>query len=411
MRWLIGVCWAGFVVAQDAQPEEAEDKSYRVKILPYVVYSETLGGGIGIGFVGHNAIVDDANFFLSGLTTNNGSFTYLLNFRNLYIPVPYLERLLLSFDLYHSYYAQSWYHIDGNPDFVGEPAGSNDSDFLNRVQAQNNFWKHRLELKFLWPWADGAGGYSGAVKRESAGQGWLPWRNGATYVSVLGFWESFEMSIDAIEQPKLVTSGLKFLLDWDNRNSENNASSGGRTRVNYQVDFGDDYPGYTFWSVRQSFNTTLFGTPFTTQQVLSLRMSVMDTPSWDQVNADGEFQRPPFFAGATLGGYDDLRGYGNYRFHDRSAVSYNIEYRVLPAWQPMQSWPILEYYDVPWWQWVIFYDLARVDNGLDLETFTQDLHDSYGLGARFQIEGVLVRMAYAQSQEDSQFIIMVNQPF
>ena len=208
------------------------------------------------------------------------------------------------------------------------------------------------------------------------------------------------------------TRGFMFLTEWDNRNSENNATRGNRFRFRYHIDPGRERnPGYHFWALQQSIVFPFFSSELTTQQSLAVNLGIQHTVTWHEKDHQGRYRRPPFYAGSTLGGYEDLRGYSRYRYHDRSAVSYNFEYRILPKWQPLGSLPILSWYHVPWWQWVAYLDLARVDDDLRATTFYEDLMWSVGAGVRFEIESILVRLEYAVAEDESQFLLMVNQPF
>lgn len=112
-----------------------------------------------------------------------------------------------------------------------------------------------------------------------------------------------------------------------------------------------------------------------------------------------------------MGGWEALRGYYGGRFFDRSAVAYSAEYRIIPAWQPLKELPVFKSYNIPWWQWVFFIDAGNVNDRYNLIELHQELKYSVGSSLRLSIEGIVLRMDYSVSAEDSQFRILINQPF
>ncbi len=136
-----------------------------------------------------------------------------------------------------------------------------------------------------------------------------------------------------------------------------------------------------------------------------------DTPSWNNTDAEHGYHRPPEYAGVKLGGLYRLRSYQTGRFVGRSAISYSAEYRVMPEWQPLGDWPVFNWYDVPWWQWVAFADVGRVADSYNVSELHSSMKWSAGGAVRFQVEGVVVRTEMAWGNEESIFRVMVNQPF
>lgn len=149
---------------------------------------------------------------------------------------------------------------------------------------------------------------------------------------------------------------------------------------------------------------------FFNKQVLAFSVYTADTPTWNNCS-NNQCQRPPEYESVKLGGLFRLRSFTAGRFHGRSAISYTAEYRVMPEWQPLGSWPVFSLYNVPWWQWVAFTDVGRVADEYNLKTLHEDMKWSAGGAIRFQVEGVVVRTEVAWGSEDSIFRVMVNQPF
>ena len=71
--------------------------------------------------------------------------------------------------------------------------------------------------------------------------------------------------------------------------------------------------------------------------------------------------RPPSFAGATLGGLWKMRGYPTQRFSDKSGIYYGAEYRLIPEWNPFKhcTW-LQQHLGVQWIQFAPFVEAGRV---------------------------------------------------
>lgn len=83
----------------------------------------------------------------------------------------------------------------------------------------------------------------------------------------------------------------------------------------------------------------------------------------------------------------------------------------MPTWQPLGGWPVFNWYNLPWWLWVVFAEAGRVAESYHLSTLHSDMKWSAGGGVRFQIEGIVVRTEAALGTEESRFQVMINQPF
>jgi hypothetical protein len=62
-------------------------------------------------------------------------------------------------------------------------------------------------------------------------------------------------------------------------------------------------------------------------------------------------------------------------------------------------------------QWSAFAETGQVSDSFDLSALHDDLKWTAGLGLRFNVEGVLVRIDFAKSENGGQTWFMVNQPF
>ena len=84
---------------------------------------------------------------------------------------------------------------------------------------------------------------------------------------------------------------------------------------------------------------------------------------------------------------------------------------MLPEWQPLEDIPLINYYDLPWWQWVAFAEVGRVADEYDIKTLHTDMKWSLGGAVRFQVEGIVVRAELARGGDEGTFRVMINQPF
>jgi hypothetical protein len=102
----------------------------------------------------------------------------------------------------------------------------------------------------------------------------------------------------------------------------------------------------------------------------------------------------PFYMMPSLGGHNTLRGYADYRFHDRHLAVANIESR----------WAVLEHVDA-----ALFLDAGNVASR------TADLdfdRTSYGVGVRLHTsETTVARFDVARSKEGWRFMLKLSDPF
>ena len=106
-----------------------------------------------------------------------------------------------------------------------------------------------------------------------------------------------------------------------------------------------------------------------------------------------------------------LRGYRGSRFYDRSSWVYSAEYRLIPRWQPLANVLGKLGYRVPWWQFTFFADSGRVAPDFDLREFHRNMKTTAGVGFRILAEGLLIRIDFARSEEESATIVAIDQTF
>ena len=113
-----------------------------------------------------------------------------------------------------------------------------------------------------------------------------------------------------------------------------------------------------------------------------LRSGVVAAHLWGVFSATGEGREVPYYLLPSLGGQNTLRGFDDYRFHDRNFVVFNLESR----------WTLLEHLDG-----AIFFDAGDVAARAGDVDFDRT---SVGVGLRLHtIETTLARFEVARSRE------------
>lgn len=106
-----------------------------------------------------------------------------------------------------------------------------------------------------------------------------------------------------------------------------------------------------------------------------------------------------------------MRAYLWARLHDESAVYCAAELRLTPETNPPRDLPVLNYFEIDWWQWVGFVEAGRVAPSYDGDLFTDDLKVDGGLGLRLMTSRNVVRLEWAVFDEGSSVWAMFQQPF
>jgi Omp85 superfamily domain len=112
------------------------------------------------------------------------------------------------------------------------------------------------------------------------------------------------------------------------------------------------------------------------------RRGVLAVHGWSVLSATADGNEIPFYSLPSLGGQNTLRGYADYRFHDRHFIVGNIESR----------WALFEHIDA-----ALFFDAGNVAPKVSELGFD---HTSYGVGLRVHTRtSTLGRLDVARSRE------------
>lgn len=401
-----------------SQAGDVENYSGLSLSLPYGFYNETFGFTAGwvegrVGYPQPNARV--LGTVMAGSEGSALGFAMAQDLR-----IPGLNRLFADPIVSLGYYNEADTYIDGNPDFAGERAGTNDSHSENFVAGNVSDVFSRVRFKYLLPTGHGRDQIlpeykvrDGAlVSGATGGESLNPFESGRSFLEVRPFHRAQWIEGDDVDG-ELRTNGLDLVYFWDNRDFPYNPSKGNGLTLQLSRDFGlfDSSDSWTVAQAEVDAYYDLGESAWFRSQVLAFDFWTADTPSWDE-DGDVISHRPPAYTGATLGGLWRMRGYPTQRFNDRSAVYYSAELRLTPQWNPFDDWPaVQDRLGVEWIQVVPFVEVGRVAGSYDLEELHSDMKWDVGAGLRAWVQGFVVRADTAFSDEGVRVQMMIGQPF
>lgn len=361
--------------------------------LPFYFSTETLGHTFGVAGVAKGVGQPQAALFGMALYSEKESYVGFVSAFNYALS----DQLLFSTQMYQA-------QFNDNPYYLGDQ-GSNDSQTGQKTITNGFEQNYQFEFKYLLPWGNvKQHGLMGAFQPIREVSFASPMQSGVSSVTLTPFYSSRELDIYNKADK---ASGLKLSFDWDNRDSVRNPTKGSHTSLDVTAG-AERWQSEDIWTKWEFQNSQYYALgplgEWFDQQVLAFDFYTADTPSWSSV-------KPPEQDQIRLGGLYRLRGYTSGRYHGRSAVHYSAEYRVLPDWQPLDGIPLINYYDLPWWQWVVFAEVGRVADEYDAKTLHSDMKWNVGGAVRFQVEGIVVRAEVAQGADEGTFRVMINQPF
>ncbi|MEE8553187.1 MAG: BamA/TamA family outer membrane protein [Desulfobacterales bacterium] len=303
-------------------------------------------------------------------------------------------------------------------------SGNNDSDKDNFAEESgyDNWTDFKLEYVFPLGSArkDGLFHYrlKGGLLQSApvGGMVWNPMKSGVTTLLLRQFnrYRSFETDkgdIDATTHP------VELAISYNNTDFPPNPSYGSSQYLGVTHDFGwlESPDSWTFVEFETSKYFSLGESNWAKQRVVALNFWTGDNPSWEEnTNADGNIEvsnRPPFYEGATLGGFYRMRGYPVDRFNDRSVIYTAAEYRYTLNWNPIGKVSWLRFLQSDWLQLVGFVEGGRVANKYSLSELFSDWKVDCGFGLRAMFAGSVVRFGVGFSDETTSAWAMFGHPF
>jgi hypothetical protein len=412
-------CWGRAYADEIKIVPAGEARSDREISLPYGFYNDSFGAAVAYVYSVVGYPQPQSMFLATAMAGSKGSAMFFLMGRD--IRVFGVERLFMDPVVSTGYFVDNNAYINGNPAFPGQQAGNNGSDKNNFITGNgwDNFF--RVNLKYLLPIGNGkdeivnAYRVKGGLLQSGAtgGQSWNPLASGKTYLQVRPFYRSQEISGDFVDS-KQKTNGFDFSLFWDNRDFIVNPSQGNSLQLKVSRDFGwlNSSNPWTVYTGELDKYFSLGPSDLFRQRVIALDVWTAYSPSWEVQSNGTIVDRPPTFAGATLGGLFRMRGYPSQRFSDKAGIYYGAEYRMIPEWNPFNSWPWLQQrLGVQWVQFVPFVEAGRVAPSRNLDELHSAMKWDAGLGFRAMAKGLVVRIDLAGSSEGGSVQMMVSQPF
>ena len=408
---------------ETTRPESAPTTGSQ--LIPYAFFNADTGFAAAAVWLGKGYIQPQVLTVANAWYGASGS--YQLFWANTDIQTRFSDRFFIDSVFMYSDWDEVDTYQSGNPDFLGEVAGGNDSDKDNFVEAEGDDLFGHVTLRYLFPIGDGAGDPIHTFKlenglplpgSEAGGGDWNPFESGRTTFEFRPFYRDqdfAEVDSGALYQNK--TSGVKFTLDYNNTDWYNNPTEGTRQRLTVARDWGllDESSTWTAIQFRHSQFFNLGETEKARQRVLAFDVWTSDVPTWNSSSRNGEgvevFHRAPLFEGSTLGGLERQRAFPSNRFHDRSAINYMAEYRYMPKWNPFPDIPLINTLHIPWWQWVGYLEVGRVADNWSFNDLHKKMKVSAGGSVRAMVYELVIRVDVGVSEEGSEVQMFFNHPF
>ncbi|MGI9342949.1 MAG: BamA/TamA family outer membrane protein [Gammaproteobacteria bacterium] len=421
------------LIIDAADPDPSSAKNI---LLPYAFNTEELATGVGAIYARSGGGQAQQSAFASGYYTTNDSYGVIggLNRRRVWSERLYFSPIVVvRWNKDQRFYGDLFFRqADGG-------AGSNESDVDNFESGEGTDSVVDLPFRFVLPLGDGR---EASIRRYETRGGlpvlpapgrrtWNPLNSGFTILEIKPFYQrrSLEITQDNVDQfPPLVgvvvgetatskSAGVAVTLEYDNRDFPVNPARGSFTWARIERDWGWLASTDEWTSLQGSFSKyfDLESTKFFRQRVVALDAWTAYTPTWTVEPVGDGFvfirDRPPGNRGASLGGPIRLRAYPLGRFNDKAAIYYSAELRLIPEWDPLARWPIVRRTPWRWWQWVLFGELGRVAKSWDVSTLHDDMKWSVGFGFRAMIGSSVARLDIAISDESTQGMLFLGQPF
>jgi hypothetical protein len=405
--------------AQDMalRPSEESHAPGDIK-LPYAFYSDLFGATGAFLYARSGFPQEQSSLLSTAMFGTAGSGMVLVMARDLIIPG--FDRLFADPIFSLGYFQGNYVYTNGNPSFASQ-AGTNGSSYDNYLSGNGVDVFGRVQLRFLLPIGWGrdhlvpqyhlAGGLmeSGATGGESLN----PFASGRMFLGLRPFYRSLTLSSSSVNASQK-TNGIDASLVWDNRDFAVNPSVGQSITLRWSRDLGwfDSNNAWTVVAGELDQYFSLGSSDWFRQRVIALDVWTAESPSWTYRPDGAVASRPPSFEGANLGGLFRMRGYRFERFSDKAAISYAVEYRMIPRWNPFAQWAWgRETLGVDWIQLVPFAEVGRVASSWSLSELHSSMKWDLGFGFRLLAKGILLRIDAAGSPEGAAVQMMVGQPF
>ncbi len=389
-------------------------------VLPYAFSSDSMGTTIGVGGMTKGYGQDQLLIGSTAFGSSDSAVGFFLGMWD-YMP-SWSNRLFFSAQGMVGHYPNqraysSVYFKEGEI-----RSGSNDSnkDQYKEESGYDNWSDFKLEYVLPLGSAQHHGMIEYKLKGgllQSApvgGEIWNPMESGVTTLLLRQFnryrsFETDEGDFDATIHP------VEMAIAYDNTDFPRNPTTGSSQYLSITHDFGwlESPEDWTFIEFEASKYFSLGSSEYAKERIIALNFWTGDTPSWEETSNDGITDishRPPFYEGATLGGFYRMKAYPQDRFNDRSVIYTTAEYRYTLDWNPLANVSWLNFLQTDWLQLVGFVEGGRVANDYSSDLF-KDWKVDAGIGIRALFAGSVARLDVATSDEGTSMWVMFGQPF
>ncbi len=390
-------------------------------ILPYAFSTESMGVTMGVGGGVKGYGQDQLLLGATAFGSVDGAAALFLGMWD-YRP-SFANRFFLSAQGMVGHYPKNraYTDVEFQPDTIH--AGSNDSDMNDYAEdsGYDNWTDFRIE--FVMPWGsahnDSMQHYTlknGLLQSPPVGgDTWNPLKSGVSTILLRQFnrYRSFELENG---EKAATVHPFELAFSYNNTDFPSNPSKGSNQYIGVTHDFGwlESPNEWTFLEFEASKYFSLGSSDWARQRIVALNVWTGNSLDWNkQTNPDGSISitdRPPFYEGATLGGFYRMRAYPMDRFNDRSVIYTAAEYRYTLDWNPIGNISWLKFLKSDWLQLVAFAEGGRVadEYGSDL---LKNWKADGGFGLRSMFSSAVVRLDVGFSEESTSAWVMFGQPF
>lgn len=379
----------------------------KVLILPYAFSSEASGTSVGIG--GGISGWPQEQAIVGGTVWKSAEKTDAIYLNLTDYQLPFDDRLFMTLHGFEASYSN----------MISYPSGSGQggNDSAKDSYHQGHGWDQWVEAEFTYvlPWGPNGDEpiHTYVTDRGMLSEGSIyngtynPMESGRSYFKVKPFYRHRWFREDAPNHTDVEDFGFRLTWEYDNSDFTYDPSEGSKTILRlWQGLKAGESERWTAVEADFSKYWPLGENSLFKKQVAAFNFWTIDTPSW-QTKSNGEVTgASPYFMGAVLGGYNKQRGFPFYRFHDKSAINYQLEYRVIPKWNPLESFQWFK-----WWELVPFAEVGRVAPYWSPIDLHKDMKVSAGVGLRVMILNSVLRLDAAGSNEGGNIWAMINQTF
>lgn len=307
---------------------------------------------------------------------------------------------------------------------AGEPrAGANDSSFDDYIQSSGiyNWWEVKLE--YVLPIGNAAKKsittyhlQRGLLTEENDIEDWNPLKTG-TSILVARQFNRYQRYHDENGDLEGAVHALELGILYDNTDFPVNPSQGSAQYLSftYNPQWLESNDNWTLIEFEASKYFSFGANNFAKQNILALNMWASYSPSWsvtsDEQGNSFVDDNAPFLEGATLGGMNRLRGFRQNRFHDKAAIYATAEYRMTLDYNPIADVSWLKFLNLDWFQTVLYIEGGRVAPTFTRDDLFSDWKTDLGVSLRVLTAGIVVRLDFTTSKEDTTTWLMVGHPF